>query len=101
MCNPMQQALTECLLDALHWVCGCQDHIAKRHSHLAQDASNLVGETDRTTEHTGESWGWGHAERQLSQRVGNGTAANDCNISRRKQKQGWEEAGELEHCLQE
>lgn len=50
MCNPVQPAFAECLLGALYYVGGCQDYRAGRCSPFAQDAYNLVGKTDRTTE---------------------------------------------------
>lgn len=75
MCNSVQRAFTECLLGTLNCVCGCQDHVAKKHSHFVQDAYNLMGETDRSTEYlVGRDWAGGHAARQLSQRVGNWTS---------------------------
>lgn len=76
----------------------CQDHRAKRHGPFAQDAYSLVVETQDHRAHGGERWAPGHAQKQL--RWGIGQATNDCNIRQRKQKQGWEEAGELEHCLE-
>lgn len=57
MCNSVQHAFTECLLGTLNCVCGCQDHVAKKHSHFVQDAYNLMGETDRSTEYlVGRDW---------------------------------------------
>ena len=102
MCDPMLQAFAECLLDALD--CG----EGAKATMLGGTAPLLKMLTMYWGRQTGpQNTEWGKiglgACREAAEPAGweIGQATNDCNIRQRKQQQGWEQAGELEHCLRE